>query len=174
MGYALRDAQFGGRRINAKVLKGFGGAGVLEAIEDFDRKTYRAVYTVHFEGAVYDTTGRGGRNMKKKAGRIPVEQSSGNVFADLGLPNPEERLAKADLAIAIAREIEARGLTQAKAADLLGVAQPDISNVMRGRLAGYSIERLTRLLNALGRDVEIRVCPRESGRDRGHLRVAAT
>jgi phage-related protein len=44
MGYALRDAQFGGRRINAKVLKGFGSAGVLEVVEDFDRNTYRAVY----------------------------------------------------------------------------------------------------------------------------------
>ena len=53
MGYALRDAQFGGQRINAKVLKGFGGAGVLEVVEDFDRRTYRAVYTVRFEGAVY-------------------------------------------------------------------------------------------------------------------------
>ena len=53
MGYALRDAQFGGQRINAKVLKGFGGAGVIEVVEDFDRKTYRAVYTVQFEGAVY-------------------------------------------------------------------------------------------------------------------------
>lgn len=53
MGYALRDAQFGGQRVNAKVLKGFGGAGVLEVVEDFDRNTYRAVYTVQFEGAVY-------------------------------------------------------------------------------------------------------------------------
>ncbi|MQA91869.1 MAG: addiction module toxin RelE [Gemmatimonas sp.] len=53
MGYALRDAQFGGRRVNAKVLTGFGGAGVLEVVDDFDRKTYRAVYTVRFEGAVY-------------------------------------------------------------------------------------------------------------------------
>jgi len=53
MGYALRDAQFGGQRINAKVLKGFGGAGVLEVVEDFDRNTYRAVYTVQFEGAAY-------------------------------------------------------------------------------------------------------------------------
>jgi phage-related protein len=53
MGYALRDAQFGGRRISAKVMKGFGGAGVLEVVEDLDRSTYRGVYTVQFEGAVY-------------------------------------------------------------------------------------------------------------------------
>jgi phage-related protein len=53
MGYALRDAQFGGTRINAKVLRGFGGAGVLEVVEDFDRSTYRAVYTVRLQGVVY-------------------------------------------------------------------------------------------------------------------------
>lgn len=110
--------------------------------------------------------------MAKKRGEIPVEESSGNVFADLGLSDPEERLAKADLAIAISREIESRDLTQAEAADLLGVAQPDVSNLMRGRLVGYSIERLTRLLNALGQDVEIRIRPAGSGGDRGHLRVA--
>lgn len=110
--------------------------------------------------------------MAKKSGEIQAEESSGNVFADLGLADPEERLAKADLAITISREIESRGLTQAEAADLLGVAQPDISNLMRGRLAGYSIERLTRLLNALGQDVEIRVRPADRGDERGHLRVA--
>lgn len=53
MGYALRDAQFGGQRMNVKVLRGFGGAGVLEISEDFDRRTYRTVYTVRFSDAVY-------------------------------------------------------------------------------------------------------------------------
>lgn len=110
--------------------------------------------------------------MKKKAEDILVEESSGNVFADLGLPDPDERLAKADLAIAIGREIDSRGLTQAEAAELLGVAQPDVSNLVRGRLSGYSIERLTRLLNALGQDVEIRIRPTGAGTERGHLRVA--
>lgn len=110
--------------------------------------------------------------MTKKRGDIQVEESSGNVFADLGLRDAEERLAKADLAIAISREIESRGLTQAGAAELLGVAQPDVSNLMRGRLSGYSMERLTRLLNALGQDVEIRIRPGQGGSDRGHLRVA--
>jgi predicted XRE-type DNA-binding protein len=110
--------------------------------------------------------------MANKRGEIPVEESSGNVFADLGLSDPEERLAKADLAIAISREIQRRGLTQVEAADLLGVAQPDVSNLMRGRLSGYSIERLTRLLNALGQDVDIRVRPSQTGDERGRLRVA--
>jgi predicted XRE-type DNA-binding protein len=110
--------------------------------------------------------------MARKRGEIPVEESSGNVFADLGLMDPEERMARADLAIAISREIEARGLTQGAAAELLGVAQPDVSNLMRGRLSGYSIERLTRLLNALGQDVEIRIRPAGNRDERGHLRVA--
>lgn len=110
--------------------------------------------------------------MAKKRREIQVEESSGNVFADLGLSDPEERLAKADLAIAISREIEARGLIQSEAAELLGVAQPDVSNLMRGRLSGYSIERLTRLLNALGQDVEIRIRPSGMRGGRGHLRVA--
>lgn len=110
--------------------------------------------------------------MTKKRSEIQVEDSSGNVFADLGLSDPEERLAKAALAIAISREIQARGLTQAEAADLPEVAQPDVSNLMRGRLSGYSIEQLTRLLNALGQDVEIRIRPSRTGSERGHLRVA--
>ena len=70
--------------------------------------------------------------------------SSGNVFADMGLPNPEELLAKADLAIQISRIIEERGLTQAQAAELLAIDQPKISALVRGRLEGFSIERLTR------------------------------
>ena len=108
--------------------------------------------------------------MAKKRRDLQVERSSGNVFADLGLPHPEELLAKADLAIAFSMEIKERGLTQVEAAELLVVSQPDISNIMRGRLSGYSIERLARLLNALGYDVEIRVRPSQTG-GRGHLRV---
>jgi predicted XRE-type DNA-binding protein len=110
--------------------------------------------------------------MRRTGTKIEVEESSGNLFADLGLPEPEERLAKADLAIAITRDVRRRDLTQQEAAELLGVAQPDVSNLMRGRLSGYSIERLTRLLNALGHDVEIRVRPVLGGREKGHLRVA--
>lgn len=101
---------------------------------------------------------------------IEIEESSGNVFADLGLPDPEERLAKADLAIAIARTIRDRGLTQTEAAALLGITQPDVSNLARGSLSDWSIERLTRLLNRLGQDVEITVRPAEDG-EQGHLRV---
>lgn len=111
--------------------------------------------------------------MRRKPSQTLVEKSSGNVFADLGLPDPEERLAKADLAIAIAREIKMRSLTQAEAAALLGVAQPDIANPMCGPLSGYSIERLSTLLKGLGRDAEIRVRRARARSKRGHLRVAA-
>ncbi len=101
---------------------------------------------------------------------VEVEESSGNVFADLGLPEPEERLAKAMLSRQIDKEIEARGLTETQAAELLGIAQPDLTNIIHGRLSDWSIERLIRLLNRLGQDVEITVRPAESG-DQGHLRV---
>lgn len=85
----------------------------------------------------------------------PYEISSGNVFADLGLPHPEERLAKAELAHKIITAIERRGLTQAGAAKLLEVDQPKISALKRGRLAGFSLDRLVRFLVLLGNDVEI-------------------
>ncbi len=102
--------------------------------------------------------------MAKKRGETSMEESSGNVFEDLGLIHLKERLAKADLAITISRQVRVRRLTQAEATDLFGVAQSDVSNPMRARFSGYSIERLTRLLNALGPDVEIRVRPTRRGK----------
>src|SRR2546430_13835110 len=77
---------------------------------------------------------------------------SGNVFADLGLRDADELVAKADLAHAIQQLIQARGLSQRAAACRLGVAQPDLSNLYRGRLEGFSIERLGRVVTALGQD----------------------
>jgi predicted XRE-type DNA-binding protein len=81
------------------------------------------------------------------------------VFADLGLPNPELALAKAELVQRIRALITARKLTQAKAAALLGLDQPKVSALVRGRVAGYSLDRLFRFLNALGQRVEISVHP---------------
>src|SRR4051795_11770562 len=93
-----------------------------------------------------------------------VEASRGNVFADLGLKNPEEFLAKAELVQRISDIIAERKLTQAGAARLLGIDQPKVSALLRGKLEGFSIDRLFRFLNALGRDVEISVRPaRHSG-----------
>jgi predicted XRE-type DNA-binding protein len=96
---------------------------------------------------------------------------SDNVFADLGLPNADELLAKTDLAFQISRIIEDRGLTQAEAADILGVDQPKVSALVRGKVWGHSMERLYRYLNALGRDVDIIVRPKPRGRSEGTVRV---
>jgi predicted XRE-type DNA-binding protein len=91
------------------------------------------------------------------AEEIKVHSSSGNVFADLGLPNAEELLIKAELAHQISELISERQLTQAEAAKLLGIDRPTISALMRGKLSDFSTERLFRFLNALGSNVEIRI-----------------
>jgi predicted XRE-type DNA-binding protein len=105
---------------------------------------------------------------------IEVKEGSGNVFADLGLPNPEERLAKADLAIRIAGIICARRLTQAGAARILKIDQPKISRLLRGQLSGFSTERLMQFLTLLGRDVEIVIKHTPRSRRLGSLRVTVT
>jgi len=105
---------------------------------------------------------------------IEVYHSCGNVFADMGLPDAEEMLVKAQLSIQIHGIIKKRHLTQAKAADLLGIDQPKISALLRGRLSGFSMERLFYFLNVLGRDVDIIVKPKPRSRQQAHLRVAAT
>jgi predicted XRE-type DNA-binding protein len=87
------------------------------------------------------------------------------VFADLGLPNPDLALAKAELVRRIRGLIADRKLTQAKAADLLGLDQPKVSALVRGRVEGYSIDRLFRFLNALGQRVEITVRPNATGEE---------
>lgn len=100
-----------------------------------------------------------------------VTSSTGNVFEDLDLPEADTALAKAKLAAGISRIIEDRHLTQTEAAELLGVDQPKISALARGRLSGFSTERLLRFLNALGQDVDIVI--RNGGRASapGKLRV---
>jgi predicted XRE-type DNA-binding protein len=95
--------------------------------------------------------------------------SSGNVFADLGLPKPEEALAKAELTHKITVLIQSKGLTQIQAAKLLGVDQPKVSALIRGRLSGFSLERLMRFLLLLGQDIRITV--KASPRSRSQARV---
>jgi predicted XRE-type DNA-binding protein len=99
------------------------------------------------------------------------EPGSGNVFADLGLPNPEEALAKAGLAQAIAETIERRGLTQDQAGKIMSLDQPKVSAIVRGRLSGFTQDRLTRCILALGDDVEITVRRPQSYTDAGRLAV---
>jgi len=102
---------------------------------------------------------------------IPVTGSSGNVFADMGVAEPEEELAKAQLASHIRDTVKRRRLTQIQAAHLMGLDQPKVSALMNGRLAGFSSERLMRFLAALGQDVEIVVKARSRTRERGTIRV---
>ncbi len=99
---------------------------------------------------------------KTKSDHAKVTPSSGNVFADLGLPNPEERLLKAQIAMHIRDIIEGQGLTQVQAADRVGLAQSNISNIVTGRLSVYSVERLLSVVNRLGHRVEVRIEKRPS------------
>jgi predicted XRE-type DNA-binding protein len=98
--------------------------------------------------------------------------SSGNVFADLGLPNPEKALAKAELAHKIILLIRKRGLTQVQAAKVLGVDQPQVSALIRGQLTGFSIERLIRFLLRLGQDIRITVQANPRRRSQARVLVA--
>lgn len=104
---------------------------------------------------------------------IEVFEGSGNFWADLDLPDAEERYAKALISVLITRAIKARGLTQAQAAKLLGTTQPKVSAVVRGQLSGFSMDRLFRFLNALGMNVRIDVhaAPDEEA---GHLLVTTS
>lgn len=103
--------------------------------------------------------------MKKK---IVYEDSSGNVFADLGIENSEEALAKSELARQIGKLIKKKKLTQKEAAEILGIDQPKISALIRGKLRSFSLERLIRFLNELGQDVSIMISPAQSQAERGH------
>lgn len=103
--------------------------------------------------------------------KMKVEVGRGNVFADLGLSDPDERLAKAELASRISDATQHRRLTQAATAELLGIDQPKVSRLLRGYLTNFSVERLMHFLRLLGRDVEIVVKPVPRSRRVGRVRV---
>ncbi|MDA1000508.1 MAG: helix-turn-helix transcriptional regulator [bacterium] len=107
-----------------------------------------------------------------KTDKVKIERGSGNVFADLERPDAEARLLKAELVTRIDVIIRQRRLTQAQAAKVLGLSQPDVSRLLRGNFREYSVERLLRLLTALGRDVDI-VIRKPRSRRRGRLSVDA-
>lgn len=96
--------------------------------------------------------------------------SSGNVFADMGVPNPEEHHAKAQIAVQIARLMSEQQITQAEMARRLGVTQPQISALMRGRWEGISLEKLFRLLTVLDTDISITLTPKQGE----HARISVT
>jgi predicted XRE-type DNA-binding protein len=102
---------------------------------------------------------------------VKVTEGSGNVFADLGLPNARERQAKARLSILIEDLIDSQGWNQTEAAKRMGVTQSDVSNIVNGRLSGFSLERLFNCLTSLGQIVEIGVVPAESENDSGRVLV---
>ena len=103
---------------------------------------------------------------------VKIERGSGNVFADLGRPDANAHQLKADLVTRIDEIIRRRRLTQTQAAELLGLSQPDVSRLLRGNFREYSIERLLRLLMALGRDVDI-VIRKPKSRRPGKLSIDA-
>jgi predicted XRE-type DNA-binding protein len=102
-----------------------------------------------------------------------VKAGSGNVFADLDVPDADEALAKAELARRICTNLAERKLTQARAAAILGIDQPKVSALIRGKLDGFSTDRLFRFLNALGQDVEIVVRPRRRHNENASTRVVS-
>jgi predicted XRE-type DNA-binding protein len=104
-------------------------------------------------------------------GNPDIVAGSGNIFADLGLPDAQDRLAKAELARMIGSIIRDRRLTQAAAAKILGIDQPKVSALATGRLSGFSLERLTYFLRLLGQDVEIAVIERPPSESLGQLTV---
>lgn len=99
------------------------------------------------------------KSKRKSASKIQVTESSGNVFADLGLANPDQELIKARLTLQIYQIIQKRGLTQTEAAKILGISQPHVSALARNRGSNFSVGRLIEFLTALGQDVKITVTP---------------
>ncbi len=109
---------------------------------------------------------------KGKEEELKVTRSSGNVFEGLGFDNPEEELAKAKLVSAISAVIKDLKLTQAQVAATLGVDQPAVSKLLRGRTGGFTSDRLIRLLNLLGQDVDISIRPKVAAEARVNVAVA--
>src|ERR1700738_5415987 len=102
---------------------------------------------------------------------MELEMSSGNVFADLGIGNPEEQLTKAKLVWEIEQIIKKKKLTQVEAAKVMGITQPKVSALIRRKLDGFSVERLIHFLNALGQDIDIVVRPKPPGRKQAIINV---
>ena len=100
-----------------------------------------------------------------------IEIGSGNVFADLGFADAEERLLKAQLATEISQLLAKKGWTQTQTAERTGLDQPKISRLLRGQLSGFSADRLFAILNRLGHSVEVRISPKERAPEKSHTRV---
>jgi predicted XRE-type DNA-binding protein len=111
--------------------------------------------------------------MKKRIVRgIPVEPGSGNVYTDLGYPDSDNMLVKARLAAKIAEIVQRRALTQARTAEILGLTQPKVSALLKGRFRGISEHRLLECLTRLGRDVHIVIKPAPRNRSTGRMTLS--
>lgn len=101
--------------------------------------------------------------------KVEAHEGSGNIFADLSLPNAEERLLKANIVVELRRLIKERGLTQVKAGRLVGVSQPDLSHLLRGDFDDYSAERLMKMLTVFEQDIEIVMKPHRKAGQPGRI-----
>jgi phage-related protein/predicted XRE-type DNA-binding protein len=153
----------------------------IYVLHAFQKKSKKGIETPKLEMDLVKTrlktakrVGKGAGGLAMKAdtedGLQPVIPSSGNVFADLALPDSEELLVKSKLAMKIAEIISSRGLSQTQASAMLGIPQPKVSMIQNGKLRGFSVEKLCQLLTLLGRDVDIVVKDSEQ-KGVGHLRV---
>ena len=150
------------------------GLNAVEIVSDYRSDAYRgiihsvqrpslcaALLPEKIENRLQDTQARRRMNMSKRAG---VEKGCGNVFADIGMSNPDEALAKAEIARRINCMLAARKLSQVEAGKILGIPQPRVSDLARGRLGKFSLEKLIDFAKRLGNDVEIRLKPSRSPR----------
>ena len=106
------------------------------------------------------------------AKKSKIIEGSGNIFADLGLENPQEHYVKAHLVVLISKMIESKNLTQGQAATKMGLRQPDVSKLLKGRFEGFSLERLLNFVRALGSNVEIKITPSKT-RQEGRILIKA-
>jgi predicted XRE-type DNA-binding protein len=193
-GYALHLAQIGLKHKQTKPLKGQGSASVLEVVEDWQGDTYRGLHSevqrrglraalLSEEGNQRHrnaeagtrsdrTPAEGGRGPRKRSSSvIRIEEGSTNVYADLGRPDADEMLIKAQLATKIGEIIKRRRLTQVAAAQIIGMPQPKLSGLLRGRFRGISEAKMLGCLTRLGRDVRIVVGPARRRSGVGHIEV---
>ncbi len=111
------------------------------------------------------------KNFEEEISDTRVEIGSGSVYEDLGLKNYQEMETKSNLVIEIGKAIKKRKLTQTQVAEILGISQPKLSELLNGRFRGYSVERLIHFLNELGQDVDIVVRAKPRNRSKACVNV---
>jgi predicted XRE-type DNA-binding protein len=133
------------------------------------RSTFCSVANSEAEAMSYGTKPTKARESRPNEDR--VELGSGNVFADLGFRNAEERLLKAKLANHIAQLIKKKGWTETQTAERMALDQPKVSRLLRGQLSSFSADRLFAILNRLGHSIEFRISAKERAPEKSHTRV---